>query len=50
MVALSETGHYDEIHRKVVPLGVAFELAQGQLPAERVAPASLGKDYFGKSR
>jgi hypothetical protein len=50
VVALSETGHYDEMHRKVVPLGVAFELAQGQAPAERVPPASFGKDYFGKSR
>jgi hypothetical protein len=50
VVALSETGHYDEMHRKVVPLGVAFELAQGQVPAERVAPASFGKNYFGKSR
>jgi hypothetical protein len=50
VVALSETGHYDEIHRKVLPLGVAFELAQREVPAERVPPASFGKDYFGKSR
>jgi hypothetical protein len=49
-VAFSETGHYDEIHRRVLPLGVAFELARGDTPAERVPPSSFGKDYFGKVR
>lgn len=50
IVALSETGHYDEIMKKVLPLGVAFELAQGDKPAERLPPASFAKDYFGKSQ
>jgi hypothetical protein len=49
LVGLSETGHYDDIHRKALPLGVAFQLAHGQAPADRVAPSSFGKDYFGKS-
>jgi hypothetical protein len=50
LVGLSETGHYDEIHQKMVPLGVAFELSQGQVPADRVAPSSFGNDYFRTSR
>ena len=50
VVGLSETGHYDEIHQQVVPLGVALELAEGRVPADRVAPSSFGKDYFSKSR
>jgi hypothetical protein len=49
VVAFSETGHYDEINRKVLPLGVAFELTRGDTPADRVPPSSYGKDYFGKS-
>jgi hypothetical protein len=48
VVALSETGHYDEVHRKVLPLGVAFELTRADSPADRVPPSSFGKDYFGK--
>jgi hypothetical protein len=50
LVAFSETGHYDEIHRRVLPLGVAFELTLGDTPAERLQPSSFGKDYFGKAR
>jgi hypothetical protein len=50
LIAFSETGHYDEIHRRVVPLGVAFDLASGDTPTERVPPSSFGKDYFGKAR
>jgi hypothetical protein len=50
VVAFSETGHFDEIHRRVLPLGVAFELARGDTPAERIPPSSFGKDYFGKAR
>jgi hypothetical protein len=48
VVALSETGHYDEINRKALPLGVALELTRGDSPADRVPPSSYGKDYFGK--
>jgi hypothetical protein len=49
-VALSETGHFDEIGRCVLPLGVAFELTRGQTPADRVRPSSFYQDYFGKRR
>jgi hypothetical protein len=47
LVAFSETGHFDEIHNRVLPLGVAFELAAGKTPAERLPPSAFGKDYFG---
>jgi hypothetical protein len=50
MVALSETGHYDEIHGKTLPLGIAFELARGQTPMERFRPSSFGKDYFAERK
>jgi hypothetical protein len=50
LVALCETGHYDEIGRKVQPLGVSFELTQGERPADRVRPHSFGADYFGKGK
>jgi hypothetical protein len=46
IVALSETGHYDQIGKKNVALGVAFELAVGQTPAELVRPHSLNRDYW----
>jgi hypothetical protein len=46
IVATSSSGHYDEHARKVVPLGVAFELTPGRLPADRVRPSSLYRDYF----
>jgi hypothetical protein len=48
MVALSETGHYDEINVKTLPLGVAFELTGDKTPTERFRPSSFGKDYFGE--
>jgi hypothetical protein len=50
VVALCETGHYDEIGKKLVPLGVAFELTRGETPADRVRPHSLYHIYFGKDR
>lgn len=50
ILALSETGHFDEIHHKVLPLGVTFELSRGEKPAERVAPSSFTKDYFASGR
>jgi hypothetical protein len=50
VVALSETGHFDEAARKILPLGVAFELTRGEKPADRVRPHSLYADYFGKAR
>jgi hypothetical protein len=50
IVAFSETGHFDEIHRKVLPLGVAFELTRGKTPADRLPPASFGKEYFAKGK
>jgi hypothetical protein len=48
MVALSETGHYDESNVKTLPLGVAFELTRGDTPMERLRPSSYGRDYFGE--
>jgi hypothetical protein len=42
IVAYSETGHFDEIAGRVLPFGVAFEVA----PGDRVPPWSFGKDYF----
>jgi hypothetical protein len=46
IVALSETGHYNEKSQKVLPLGIAFELTRGDQPADRIRPASYSKDYF----
>jgi hypothetical protein len=50
VTALSETGHYDEIHKKVLPLGFAFELVRGKAPADRLPPSCWSKDYFGKGK
>jgi hypothetical protein len=50
VVALCETGHYDEIGKKLVPLGVAFELNRGETPADRVRPHSYYENYFGSKR
>jgi hypothetical protein len=46
VVAVSPSGHYDEHARKVLPLGVAFELTPGLLPTDRVRPSSLYNDYY----
>lgn len=46
VVALSDTGHYDQIGERLVPLGVAFELTDAKLPADRVRPHSLYDGYF----
>jgi hypothetical protein len=49
IVAVSETGHYDEITKKLLPLGVAFVLTRGDKPADRIAPSSFAQGgYFGK--
>jgi len=48
VVAFSETGHYDEIAKKVLALGVAFELTTGDAPADRLPPSSYGPGYFGR--
>jgi hypothetical protein len=50
VVALSETGHYDEVHKKVLPLGFAFELAPAKAPADRAPPSCWSKDYFPARR
>ncbi len=50
LAAISQTGHFDEIQRKVVPLGVAFELTRGTAPADRLPPSSLSKNYFGETK
>jgi hypothetical protein len=47
-VALSEAGHFDEIGRRLLPLGVAFGLTRGEAPADRVRPSSFYHEYFGK--
>jgi hypothetical protein len=50
VVALSRTGHFDEISGRVTALGVAFELTPGNTPMDRFPPSCLAKDYFGKPR
>ena len=49
-IAFSPTGHYDEVHRKVLPLAILFELSPGATPADRAAPSSFDKHYFSKAR
>jgi hypothetical protein len=46
LVAFSPTGHHDEIRRKTLPFGVAFERLEGKTPAERSPPSSWGENYF----
>ena len=46
LVAFSETGHFDEIAGKTLPLGVSLELVTGDTPADRQPPSSFSKDYF----
>jgi hypothetical protein len=46
VVAFSETGHYDEIATKVLPLGVAFELSTGETPSDLLPPAFYSTAYF----
>jgi hypothetical protein len=46
VVAFSETGHYDEIAKKILPLGVALELTASDAPADRLPPSSYGPAYF----
>jgi hypothetical protein len=47
-VALCETGHFDEIGRKLMPLGIAFELTAAKKPIDRVRPHSFYREYFGR--
>ena len=49
LVAYSETGHYDEIRKKVLPLGVLFTLSPARTPAERVPPSSYADNYFAEA-
>jgi hypothetical protein len=46
LIAYSETGHYDEIHKKVLPLGIAFELSTSESLANLVPPSSYAASYF----
>lgn len=46
LIAFSETGHYDEIHKKVLPLGVVFELSTAATPANLAPPSSFADSYF----
>jgi hypothetical protein len=46
LIAYSATGHYDEIHNKVLSLGVAFELSATETPADRAPPSSYSESYF----
>jgi formylglycine-generating enzyme required for sulfatase activity len=47
LAAFSPSGHYDEIHDRVLPFGVAFGLLAGRTPAERLAPSQFDAAYFG---
>ena len=46
LIAYSETGHYDEIHKKVLPLGIAFTLSTTEIPANLAPPSSYAESYF----
>ncbi len=46
LVAFSETGHYDEIARKVLPFGIALELTSSDAPMDRLPPAFYSPTYF----
>jgi hypothetical protein len=46
LIAYSETGHYDEIYKKILPLGVAFELSTAATPANLAPPSSYADSYF----
>ncbi len=50
VAALSETGHYDEVGKKLMPLGVAFVLTPARDAIDRVRPSSFHQAYFGKAR
>ncbi|MFT4550469.1 MAG: hypothetical protein ACI8XO_000378 [Verrucomicrobiales bacterium] len=47
LIAFSETGHYDEIGKRVFPLGVVFDLSRGGIAADLVPPSSYSAGYFG---
>jgi len=46
LIAFSETGHDDEFHKKVLPLGLAFELSTTATPANLAPPSSYADRYF----
>lgn len=48
IIALSSTGHFDEIGRQSTPLGVGFSISEAKSPADRSRPSSYGNDYFGR--
>lgn len=50
LIAFSESGHYDEIQKKVLPYGVAFELVRGDKATDRVPPSSYSAGYFGSGK
>jgi hypothetical protein len=49
-VALSPTGHFDQIGKKLAPLGVSFTLTPAEAPGDRVRPHSYYSNYFGKGK
>lgn len=50
LIAYSETGHYDEIHEKVLPLGVACEFSTTATPADLAPPSSYVDNYFAAAK
>ncbi len=50
VAAIGPTGHFDEIGRRLMALGVAFELTEGKRPADRVRPSSFDGSYFRDGR
>lgn len=50
LAALSETGHYDEVGKKITAMGLAFELTDAKAPADRVRPSSYYQNYYGAKK
>lgn len=50
LIVVSETGHYDEINKKVLPLGFAFELTTTATPANLAPPSSYADRYFAEPK
>jgi hypothetical protein len=46
VVALSETGHFEEASAKLMPLGVALQLTPAKTPADRVRPSFYDARYY----
>jgi hypothetical protein len=46
LVAFCETGHHDRENKKIMPLGIAFELAETELASDTFWPFRYSDKYF----